>query len=174
MAHFDRGCFAPPGGRALVPNTVIKEMTLIELNRVWTLFVSDPVAFILMFADRVRMPFASDPVVSTLLCATVVVAVAWLTWWLSRWQSSRVHKRQMAAKDGEISVKSVQVQLALSQRDEVDARLTDAQASNSKLQRQIQTIVNGTEILAIAKSTQTFLNEMKIAIDKVGVTLGSP
>ena len=127
-----------------------------------------------MFADRARVLFVSDPVVFTLLCATVVVAVAWFTWWPSRWLSSRVHKRQIAAKDGEITVKSAQIQLALSQRDEVDVRLTDAQASNSKLQRQIRTIVNDMEILAIAKLTQTFLDEMKIATDKVGMTLGSP
>jgi hypothetical protein len=89
-------------------------MTSIDLNRAWTLFVSDSVAFSLMFANRARVLFVSDPVVFTLLCATVVVAVAWLTWWPSRWLSSRVHKRQIAAKAGEIAVESAQIQLALS------------------------------------------------------------
>ena len=148
-------------------------MTSIDLNRAWTLFVSDPVAFILMFAARSRTLFVSDPVVFTLLYAAVVVAVAWFTWWLSRWLSSRVYKRQIAAKDGEIAAKSARIQLALSQRDEVDARLTDDQASNFKLQRQIGTNVNGTELLATAKSTQALLDEMKNATDNIGITLES-
>ena len=149
-------------------------MTSIDLNRAWTLFLSDLVAFILMFIARVRMLFLSDPVVFTLLYAAVIVAVAWFAWGLSRWLSSRVYKRKIAAKDGEIAAKSAQIQSALSQRDEVDARLTDAQASNSKLQRQIGTNVNGTELLATAKSTQAVLDEMKIATDNMGITLGSP
>jgi chromosome segregation ATPase len=98
----------------------------------------------------------------------VAIIVGGGAWWLC----SRIYKGQVAAKDAEINVKTAQIQLALAQRDELDAKLTDARANNSALQRQINTQASNTELLATANSTGNFFDELKIVSDRIGVTLG--
>jgi Tfp pilus assembly protein PilO len=110
----------------------------------------------------------SDPAEVISILVGVAIIVGGGAWWLC----SRIYKGQVAAKDAEINVKTAQIQLALAQRDELDAKLTDARANNSALQRQINTQASNTELLATANSTGNFFDELKIVSDRIGVTLG--
>jgi hypothetical protein len=118
-------------------------MALPDPNKVWALFMSDPLDFILMFA-------------------AVIVVVAGFSWWLR----GHIIKERLAAKDEQIN-------LAKAQRDELAAKVGDGERKLSEIKGQISAKASASDISAAVTSAEGLFRDARIIIEVMGVTLSS-
>jgi len=103
----------------------------------------------------------SDPADFLAMFAAVIGTVAWFAWWL------RGH-----IGNERISIKDEQVALARSQRDDLAAKLTEAQTTLSILRDQVAVGANQATITATATSTSAIFKDIQVISDNMGYTLG--
>jgi len=140
-------------------------MEMPDFQKAWDIFLSSAQTFL----ANLRTLFFADPADVSAALGVVVLVVALFTWAWCR----RPYRRRIAAADREIAARNERIQLALAQRDDVDAKLTEAAASLSALQRQIEAQAGRAEVTAAAEATGAILHEMKVVSDKLGLTLSA-
>jgi hypothetical protein len=116
-------------------------MAIVDPNRAWALFMSDPIDFILMFA-------------------VVIAAVAFFVWWFRGF----IHKERMALSND-------RVQKAQGEVEQISKKLTEVEGRNAELVRQIQSQAPQAVLIANATSTSTGISELRIITNALHGTL---
>ena len=102
----------------------------------------------------------SDPPDFILMFVPVIGAVAWFTWWLR----GHIGKEHLATKEA-------LVELARSQRDDLNDKLTEARAKLAELPAQIATSAPPSHMLATVVTAEKLFEGAQLISDKIGYTL---
>jgi septal ring factor EnvC (AmiA/AmiB activator) len=91
----------------------------------------------------------------------IVIAVFAFSWWLR----GHIVRERIAAKDQQLN-------LARSQRDDLDAKLAEGKTKITQLESQIAAKASTVELSANVGSTAALFGDMQIISDNMRVTLG--